>query len=84
MSVFTISGNTTNLNIQFYSGIGKFEGKDLVATNVNIYHRGDNSLNINPQQSLKGGLYSTGDVISYNRPPIVEVEEYFTGKLIFE
>lgn len=84
LSVFTISGNTTNLNIQFYSGIGKFEGKDLVATHVNIYHRGDNSLKVNPQQSLKGGLYSTGNVISYNRPPIVEVEEYFTGKLIFE
>lgn len=84
LSVFNISGNTTNLNIQFYSGIGRFDGKDLIATHVNIYHRGDNSLKVNPQQSLKGGLYSTGNVISYNRPPIVEVDEYFTGKLIFE
>lgn len=84
LSVFKISGNTTNLNIQFFSGIGRFDGKDLVATHVKIYHRGDNRLNINPQQSLKGGLYSTGDVISYNRPPIVEIEEFFTGKLIFE
>ena len=84
LSVFAIRGNTTNLGLYYYSGIGKFEGRDLIADFVTVYHRGDNSIKVNPQQSLKGGLYGTGDLISYNRPPIVEISEHFMGKLIFE
>ena len=39
---------------------------------------------INPIESLRGSIRGTGDVISVNRPPIVEVEEYYTGQLLFE
>jgi hypothetical protein len=38
---------------------------------------------VNPQASLKGDLYGTGDLISKNHPPIVEVEQFYTGELIF-
>jgi len=84
LSVFTINGNATNLGLYYYSGIGKFEGKNLIASHVIVNHRGDNSLKVNPQQSLEGDIYSTGNLISYKHPPIVEIEEHFTGKLIFE
>lgn len=84
LSVFTIKGNTTNLELFYYSGIGKFEGRDLTADYVKVYHRGDNSIKVNPQQSLTGDIYGTGDLISYNRPPIVEISEHFMGELIFE
>jgi hypothetical protein len=84
LSSFNISGTTTNLYVSFYSGIGKFEGENLLADKVSIHHRGDNQMKVNPRQSLKGDLYGTGDLISFNHPPIVEIYEHFRGKLIFE
>ena len=39
---------------------------------------------VNPQQSLEGQLRGTGNLISVNEPPVVEVERIYTGQLIFE
>ena len=83
ISSFYISGETNNLTVQFYSGAGRFEGANLTAENVEIYHRGSNDMIVNPQQSLSGELVGTGDLISVNRPPTVEVEQLYTGRLIF-
>ena len=79
-----IKGTTTNLRLSYYAGIGKFEGKNLIAQHVVVYHKGENKLEINPQESLVGDLYSTGDLISFNHPETVAVTEHFFGKLIFE
>ncbi len=84
MSIIQISGSTNTLKLYYYNGIGKFEGKDLIVQSVDLFHRGDNSLKVNPQQSLTGEIYSTGNVLSYNHPSVVEVLEHYTGKLIFE
>ncbi|WP_109299711.1 head GIN domain-containing protein [Aquimarina sp. AU474] len=81
---FFIEGVVSDLNVNFASGTGRFEGADLVAENVRIFHRGTNKIIVNPQGTLRGEIRSTGDVISVNRPQIVEVEEFFTGKLIFQ
>ena len=82
-SVF-ISGTVNNLFIGFYSGDSRFEGANLIAQNVNFFQRSSNDIIVNPQQSLTGEIRSTGDVISLNRPPIVNVEEFYTGRLIFD
>ena len=82
-SVF-ISGSVNNLFIGFYSGDARFEGANLIAQNIDIFQRSSNDMIVNPQQSLKGEIRGTGDVISRNRPPIVDVVEFYTGKLIFE
>ena len=79
-----ISGNVNNLFIGFYSGDSRFEGANLIAEHITIFQRSSNDMIINPQQSLKGEIRGTGDVISRNRPTIVEVEQFYTGKLIFE
>ena len=79
-----ISGSVNNLIIGFYSGDSRFEGRNLIAQHINISHRSSNDMIVNPQQSLKGIIRGTGDVISVNRPPIVEVEQFYTGQLIFE
>jgi len=79
-----ISGFVNNLFIGFYSGDARFEGVNLVAQNINIFQRSSNDMIVNPQQSLTGEIRGTGDVISLNRPPIIDVEEFYTGKLIFE
>ena len=79
-----ISGTTEHLNISHASGDGRFEGRNLVAQNVTIYHRGSNDIIVNPQQELKANLVSTGNVIAVNTPPIIDVTEQFDGRVIFE
>ena len=79
-----ISGQTNTLNITFASGTSRFEGRDLMAQNVQLWNRSSNDMIVNPQQSIKGKILGTGDVISINIPPIIEVEEVYKGRLIFE
>ncbi len=83
-SNFYLSGSTKNLNLFIAAGDGRVEAQALSAETVEIMHRGTNKLFVNPQQVLKGEIRSTGDVISVNRPPVVEVESFYTGKLYFE
>ena len=83
-SNFFLKGETGYLNLFMANGDGRVEAGELVAGTVEIQHRGTNKLIVNPQQVLKGEIRSTGNVISVNRPPVVEVEVFYTGKLIFE
>ncbi|OUR92636.1 hypothetical protein A9Q87_06225 [Flavobacteriales bacterium 34_180_T64] len=84
ISSFYLIGHTENLYVGFFSGSGRFEGEALIAQNVAIYHRGTNDIFVNPQLSISGELRSTGNVISINEPPTVAVEEFYTGRLIFD
>ena len=79
-----ISGKTNNLNITFAAGTSRFEGRDLIAQNVQIWNRSSNDMIVNPQESIKGLISGTGDVISVNKPAVIEVEEVYKGRLIFE
>lgn len=83
LSSFYLDGTVSNLKVQFFAGAGRFEGANLIAQNVNVYHRGGNDMVVNPQQSIIGQIVSTGDVIAINQPANVEVELLFTGQLIF-
>jgi putative autotransporter adhesin-like protein len=83
ISSFYIIGQTENLNVGFFAGSGRFEGENLIAQNIDVFHRGSNDMVVNPQQSLKGELRSTGDLISVKQPPIVEVQQFYTGQLIY-
>ena len=83
-SNFFLRGETDYLNLFIANGDGRVEARGLEAGTVEIQHRGTNKLIVNPQQVLKGEIRSTGDVISVNRPPVVEVEVFYTGKLKFE
>jgi len=81
---FTLSGTTDNLNVTFASGDGVFNAENLVANTVTVFHRGTNKMIVNPQNELSGQLRSTGNLIAKNRPSIVNVEQFYTGILIFE
>ncbi len=83
VSNFKITGSTENLFVGFYAGEGKFKGENLIAQNVDIFHRGINELIVHPTQQITGEIRSTGNVISVNKPPIIEVKEFYTGTLIF-
>ncbi|WP_265242014.1 head GIN domain-containing protein [Muriicola sp. Z0-33] len=78
-----LGGTTTNLNIIIAAGDSRIEAEDLIAENVVLNHRGSNDIFINPQQLLEGVIRGTGNVISANRPAIVDVQELYTGSLIF-
>ncbi|WP_281846864.1 head GIN domain-containing protein [Olleya namhaensis] len=77
-------GSTQNLSVNHASGDGRFEGRNLIAQNVTIYHRGSNDIIVNPQVSLIANLVSTGDVIAVNTPSTVTKSELFDGRVIFE
>ncbi|WP_179339750.1 head GIN domain-containing protein [Winogradskyella ludwigii] len=83
LSFYYIDGVVGTLNVGIYSGSGRFEAENLIAQNVIIFHRGTNDVIVNPQQSITGELRGTGDLILVNEPPIVEVERFYTGQLIF-
>lgn len=84
LSTVFLSGEVDNMFLGYYSGDARFEGRNLIAQNVTIFQRSSNDMIINAQQSLAGEIRSTGDVIVVNTPPIVDVEQLYTGQLIFE
>ncbi len=79
-----ITGKTSNLNINYASGSSRFEGRDLEATRITVFHRSTNDMILNPQESISGTISSTGDVILVNTPPEISVEQRFKGRLILE
>ncbi|WP_034894176.1 head GIN domain-containing protein [Gillisia sp. Hel_I_29] len=84
VSNYFLTGKADKVNAFFAAGDGRMEAADLIVQDYQIFHRGTNKLIINPQQSIRAELRSSGDVISKNRPPVVKVDEYYTGRLIFE
>ncbi len=83
-SNFYLNGNATKAEIGLYSGNSRVEAANLVIQELNIFHRSTNKMIVNPQELIVGQIRSSGDVISRNEPPLVDVEEHYTGKLIFE
>jgi hypothetical protein len=84
IAYFKLQGNTENFNVTVAAGDSRIEAENLVSTHVMVSHRGSNDVFVNPQQSLSGVISGTGDVISVNTPPEVDVEEIFNGRLILQ
>lgn len=84
LSVCYVSGETNTLNVTFAAGTSRFEGRDLIAQKITLFNRGSNDMIVNPQQEITGTISGIGDVILVNTPPIVNVEEVYRGRLIFE
>ncbi len=83
-SGFYIDGFADKANITFQDETPRFEGPNLIVNDLRVFHRSANKMIVNPQERIRGNILSTGDVISLNRPPIVDVEEIYTGRLIFQ
>lgn len=84
LSKFYLSGNATNATFGLYAGDCRIYSEDLIVQDLQVYHRSSGPMVVNPQLSIKGKIVSVGDIISKNRPPVVEVEELYRGRLIFE
>jgi len=84
LSKFYLSGIATNSNFGLYAGDCRVYAENLTVQNLFVFHRSTGEMVVNPQLAIRGKIVSLGNVISKNRPPIVEVEELYRGKLIFE
>ncbi len=84
IAYFKLSGITTNFNVVIAAGDSRIEAEELIAENVELNHRGTNDILTNPQLSVRGIIRGTGDVICFFRPPTVDVEEIFNGRLLFK
>lgn len=83
-SGFYIDGFAENATIAFEDEAPRLEAQNLLVNKLVVFQRSANKMIVNPQESITGNIFATGDVISINRPPIVDVEEFFTGRLIFQ
>ena len=83
-SVFYISGTTNRARINFGDEWPRFEGEEFTINNLTLFQRSATTMTVNPINKISGEIRGTGNVISVHRPPIVEVEEFFTGSLLFE
>lgn len=83
ISNFYVSGQCEEMLLNFYFGNGRFYGQDLHAENIKIFQRGSNDMIVHPIQKIEGTIYATGNVILKNVPPVVDVEEVFTGRVIY-
>ncbi|WP_298365881.1 head GIN domain-containing protein [uncultured Lutibacter sp.] len=84
ISNYYLKGKTNKLNIVFTDGDTRFEGKDFIAKKVSVKNVSSNDILVYPTESLTGSIHSTGDVISFNKPPIIEIDAQSVGKLIFK
>ncbi|RZJ66469.1 MAG: DUF2807 domain-containing protein [Flavobacterium sp.] len=84
VAAFYITGQTDQLLLNFYDGIGRFEGADFLADEIKVFHRGSNDMIVHPTQTISGNIYSTGNIICKSQPANVDVVEHWSGRLIFE
>ena len=83
IAYFRLRGSAERFTATIAAGDSRIEAEELVVGEVVINHRGSNDMLVNPQQILRGVIRGTGDVLSFNRPDSVDVEELFRGRLIF-
>ena len=84
VSRFYLKGKARNCFFNITDGDVRVEASELETQTVDFFHRSTNKIIVKPADTLRGIITSLGDVICLSRPPVVEVEERFEGKLIFE
>ncbi|KAF2519916.1 DUF2807 domain-containing protein [Flavobacterium salilacus subsp. salilacus] len=83
-SYYEISGAVNELFVKFYNGDSRFEGSGLIAQKAEVFQRSSNDIIINPQQEVKGTIYSTGNLVLKNEPPVVVVEQLYSGHIVYQ
>ncbi|WP_186434690.1 head GIN domain-containing protein [Dokdonia sp. Hel_I_53] len=83
-SNFVLSGHADKALFVLSDEYPQLDAGDLIVNEISVKHVSAAKMIVHPIESLRGQVRATGDLISVNRPPVVEVEEFFTGQLIFE
>lgn len=83
-SDFQISGRADVASVSFTDEFPQFNGQNFLVDDLTVNQTSAANMIVNPQLSIKGIIKGVGDVISVNEPPLVDVEQLFTGRLIFD
>lgn len=83
IAYFNLRGQTRAFSVTVAAGDARIEAEGLIAETVQVNHRGSNEVLVYPTRSISGVIRGYGDVLSFNRPEEVAVEETFRGRLIF-
>lgn len=83
-SIFYITGESKTANLKFTDEWPRFEGENFKIDTLSFLQRSATYMKVFPLNKVSGEIRGTGDVILVNRPDIIEVEEFFTGKLIIQ
>ncbi|WP_445709935.1 GIN domain-containing protein [Flavobacterium sp.] len=83
VSNFYINGHSDEMLLNFYFGNGRFNGQSFEVEKIKVFQRGSNDVIVKPIQSIIGAIYATGNVVLENNPPIIEVQEVFSGRVIY-
>ena len=82
---FYMNGTTNDLNINFSNGNTRFEGQNFIAKNIKISQISSNDILTYPVNSIEGKIYSTGNIILFNKPTNINVESLDNaGELIIK
>ena len=84
VAVFLLKGFSDKLDINFSTGDTRIEADNFKVKNIVIRQISSNDMILFPEESITGTIHSTGDVILYNSPPIIDVQELSVGELIFK
>lgn len=82
-SVFKIKGNTNLLTVNFWGSNGRLEAENLHAREILVFQRSTNDMIVFPVDKISGTIYSTGNLVLKNVPPIVEIQQLYTGHVVY-
>jgi len=82
-SIYKVKGKTQNLDIRFWAGAARFEGENLTADEVHFFHRSSNDIIVRPIILINGTLAGTGNLVLKHTPEVVEVEQLYTGHIVY-
>jgi hypothetical protein len=83
-SSFRLSGNADKASFTTYAGNTHILAENLLVNEADLFHRSTGRMVVRPIESIRGKIMGIGNVIAKNRPSIIDVEELYTGELIFE
>ena len=84
LSNFFLDGSAQEAQFLLQEGDSRIEAANFMVDSLYIFHRSTNKMIVNPRQVIQGEIRSIGDVISKHRPPVVNVQQFFSGQLLFE
>lgn len=77
-----LSGSANSMWVAFWAGTPRIEAGNFYVNYIDIFQRSSNDMILHPIEEIKGNIYGTGNVILKKTPPIIEVSEHYSGKLI--
>jgi len=81
---FELKGKTDFLKIGFYGANSILDAKALKAQEIEVYHRSNQNMHLFPIKKIKGTIASVGHIYLYNKPDTLDVNQLYSGALIFK